>query len=95
MNTFLAEPCTIWKCKQIVQQTLRFARGMTQFSFTPNQNKHSQGTTDTTHVKFIVIGKNVIRSRYAMDCPYQFNLSNMYNCEKHKSTVSIIGNNLS
>lgn len=68
---------------------------MTQFSFTVSRYKHSQETTDTTHVKFIVIVKNVIRSRYAMDCHYQFNLSNMYNCEKHKNTVSIIGNNLS
>lgn len=56
---------------------------------------NSQGTTDTTHVNFIIMGKNVIRSRYAMDCHYQFNLSNMYNCEKHKNTVSIIGNKLS
>lgn len=98
MNTFLAKQCTVWKCKQIGQQTLRFACGVTQFSFTPK----SKQSTDINTVKeppisprqIIVKKKNVIHSCYAMDCPYRFNLSNMY-CEKHKNTVSIIGNNLS
>lgn len=53
MNTFLAEQCTVWKCKQIGQQTLRFALRYDSVFIqlqikTVNRHKHSQRTTDIT-----------------------------------------------